>query len=106
MTRPMDDARRCRARSRAGQRCKKAAILGGFVCQTHGGGAEQVKRKAAERLADLIDPDRLLREMARLAYSDLRQCFDVTGNLLPPEAWPESLAPAIAAVKVLKKHLA
>ncbi len=53
----MDDARRCTAKSvRSGQRCKKAAILGGVVCQTHGGGAPQVKRAARERLNDLIDP--------------------------------------------------
>ncbi len=53
----MDDARRCTAKSvRSGQRCKKAAILGGVVCQTHGGGAPQVKKAARERLNDLIDP--------------------------------------------------
>ena len=41
---------------RTKQRCKKAAILGGVVCQTHGGGAPQVKKAARERLNDLIDP--------------------------------------------------
>jgi hypothetical protein len=53
----VDDGRRCRAKShRSGERCKKAAINGGTVCQTHGGGAPQVKAKAAERLAALVDP--------------------------------------------------
>jgi len=58
----MDDSRRCTAKStRSGERCKKPAILGGKVCQTHGGGAPQVKKAAAERLRALQDPalDRL-----------------------------------------------
>ena len=49
--------RRCTAKSqRAGRRCLKAPIQGGTVCETHGGGAPQVKRAAALRLLDLVDP--------------------------------------------------
>jgi hypothetical protein len=48
---------RCSAHSsRTGEQCKRYAIAGGTVCPTHGGSAPQVKRKAAERLAALIDP--------------------------------------------------
>lgn len=71
----------------------------------HGGSAPQVKRKAAERLADLIDPDRALREAARLAYSDIRQLFDERGNLKPVKDWPDGLASAVASVEVVKKNL-
>ena len=50
----MDDDRRCRAHSsQGGERCKKAAILGGTVCATHGGSAPQVRAKADERLRAL-----------------------------------------------------
>ena len=50
----MDDERRCRAHStRSGERCKKAAILGGTVCATHGGSAPQVRARADERLRAL-----------------------------------------------------
>ena len=53
----MDEARRCTARSsRTGRRCKKAAILGGSVCATHGGAAPQVKGSAKARLLALVDP--------------------------------------------------
>lgn len=47
---------RCSATSRAGTRCKRGSIPGGRVCHYHGGAAPQVKQKAAERLAALVDP--------------------------------------------------
>jgi hypothetical protein len=53
---PIDPSRRCTAHNKAGNQCAVAAIKGGSVCRTHGGSAPQVKAKAAERLAILIDP--------------------------------------------------
>lgn len=55
----MDDARRCKAKTSSSgykERCKKPAIMGGTVCQSHGGGAPQVKAKARDRLEALVDP--------------------------------------------------
>ncbi len=53
----MEDRRRCRARlSDGSRRCKKAAILGGTVCASHGGRAPQVRRSARERLDALVEP--------------------------------------------------
>ena len=101
----MDDSRRCKA-VRQGVRCKKAAIRGGFVCATHGGAAPRVKRAAAQRLADLIDPDRALREAARLAYSDIRELFDMQGNLRPITDWPPELAAAVGSVDLVKRNVA
>ena len=47
---------RCTAHSsRTGQPCKRNAIKGGTVCPSHGGGAPQVKAKAAERIEQLLD---------------------------------------------------
>jgi hypothetical protein len=99
------ETRRCTAQSkRAGRRCLKAAILGGTVCTTHGGLAPQVRRKAAERLQDLIDPDRLLREAAKLAFSDISQLLGEQGALLPVSQWPKELRGAVAGVKLTKKN--
>jgi hypothetical protein len=40
----------CKAISKqSGQQCKRKAIPGGTVCRYHGGGAQQVKAKAAVR---------------------------------------------------------
>ena len=38
------------------RRCRKACIPGGAVCNTHGGAAPQVKRRAQLRLLSLVDP--------------------------------------------------
>lgn len=48
--------RRCKARNRRGGQCKRYPIPGGTVCKMHGGAAPQVKRKAALRLQELVDP--------------------------------------------------
>lgn len=99
--------RQCTAHSKqTKKRCLRPPILGGTVCRYHGGGCPQVKRKAAERLADLIDPDRALREMARLAYSDIREVIDAKGGILPIHQWPKELAAAVSSVEVLKRNVA
>ena len=101
---------KCRGKSsRTGLPCKRRAILGGAVCPTHGGSAPQVKAAAAQRvrdmLAEAIDPNRVLREKGRLAYSDIRELFDDAGNVLPIKKWPEDAARAVASVEVVTKNL-
>jgi len=61
-----------------------------------------VRAKANERLADLIDPDRAIREAARLAYSDIGELFDKQGKMLPIYAWPDHIRSAVASVKARK----
>ena len=59
----------CHAKShRSGVQCRKHAINGASVCRTHGGAAPQVKRKAQERLAILVDP--AIEEMGKLLNSE------------------------------------
>lgn len=103
--RPGEPKRQCTAHNRQKKRCKNAPILGGTVCAKHGGKAPQVIRKAQERLEDLIDPNRLLRELVSVVYSDLRDAFDAQGQLRPIHEWPDGLARAVASVKTTKKNL-
>ena len=101
----MNESRRCTATSKgSGERCRKAAILGGTVCRSHGGAAGQVKRKAAQRLLDIVDPDRALREAARLAYSDITELLDGEGRLKPIAEWPEDLRAAVSSFEVTKRN--
>lgn len=97
--------RQCTATNRQGQRCRKPPILGGTVCRNHGGASPQVKRKAAERVLDIIDPDRTLRAAANIAYADIRQLFDEHGNLKAVHNLPDSIAFALASVEVVKKNI-
>jgi len=76
-----------------------------MVCPAHGGRAPQVRRAANERLADLIDPDRALREAAALAYSDIRELYDDKNRLLPIKDWPPHLAAAIGGVEFVRRNV-
>lgn len=107
---PMDGQRQCTAKSKqSGVRCKRRPIVGGFVCAMHGGKTPQVQRKAALRVADMladaIDPNRVLREAGRLAYSDIRELFGPDGNFLPIKQWPDDIARAVSSVEVVKKNV-
>jgi hypothetical protein len=56
-------------------------------------------------LADAIDPNRVLRETGRLAYSDIRELFGPDGNFLPIKQWPDDIARAVSSVEVVKKNV-
>ena len=52
----VDSDRQCTATAKStGERCERAAIKGGDVCHVHGGAAEQVQKKAQERLNEMAD---------------------------------------------------
>lgn len=65
----------CSARNKVGNRCGKRPEPGTNVCRLHGGAAPQVRRKAALRLMELVDPAiaTLAREMTRADKSADRQ---------------------------------
>ena len=47
-----------------------------------------------------IEQDRVLLEIARLAFNDPRKAFDENNALLPIQNWPDEVAAAISAIKV------
>lgn len=47
-----------------------------------------------------VNADTILRELLKLALSDLRKLFDDKGQLLPPDQWPDDAAVAVASVEV------
>jgi hypothetical protein len=53
----LDAGRQCTAMSKqTGARCKRAPIVGGFVCDLHGGKIPAVQKSARERLQEMVDP--------------------------------------------------
>lgn len=64
----------------------------------------QVQAAVIPILADLIDPDRALRELASLAYADPRQLFDEVGNLRPIHSLPPEIAAMVGQFEVIKKN--
>lgn len=46
-----------------------------------------------------IQPSQIVRETGRIAFSNIQQLFDATGEILPIEKWPEDAARAVASYK-------
>mgnify|MGYP001953772418 CR=1 FL=1 len=62
---------------------------------------EKEKRKISERTS--VDQDRVLNELARIGFSDLRKLFTPDGKVKPPEEWDDAAAAAISAIEVVSK---
>jgi phage terminase small subunit len=50
-----------------------------------------------------VTKDRVLDEEAKLAFVDVRKMFDVDGEFLPPQYWPEEIARAVNGLDVIKR---
>jgi len=90
----------------------QAAIRAGYSKSTAGViASENLKKpyiqeaiaKAVENRArrTLITQDRVLKELARLAFFDVRQLYDESGNLIPVHQLPEEVAAAIGGLDVV-----
>jgi phage terminase small subunit len=63
-----------------------------------------VQERQAKRLGKLdITADRVLAELARIGFSDIREWFDETGRLKPLGDLGDNAARALASVKVLRE---
>lgn len=47
---------------------------------------------------------RVLHELARIGFSDIRNAFSPNGNLLPPEEWDDDFAASVASVEVVSRN--
>lgn len=82
---PLDDSRRCTAKSKqSGERCKRAAIVGGTVCAMHGGKSPVVAAAAERRVVE-------------------QQARRVLGAVWDPDAAP--VTDPIAALRALSGRL-
>lgn len=53
----------------------------------------------------MIDPDRALREAARLAYADIRELYTADGKLKPIKDWPDDLAASIGGIEFVRRNV-
>lgn len=83
----------CTAHTKAGAACRRAAIVGGRVCWTHGGATRAAQRKARERVAA---------EKARTTVTRLRE----KGVLIPVTDPYEALCLLAAETVEFKDQLA
>lgn len=47
-----------------------------------------------------VNSETVLRELLKIATSDVRRLFDSKGALLPPEKWPDDVASAVSSVEI------
>lgn len=59
---------------------------------------QALMKERAERTQ--VTGDRVIHEVARLAFADLRTLFDARGILLPVADWPDDIARAVASIEV------
>lgn len=48
---------------------------------------------------------RVLEEMRRLGFSDMRKAFDANGNLKRPEDWDDDFAAAVSSIEVVTRSI-
>lgn len=65
---------------------------------------QALDRAMEERLRKIgVRADRVLSEIARVAFSDLRKLYNEDGSLMLPHEWPEEAAGAVAGVEVTEE---
>lgn len=83
---------RCTATNRQGNRCEQPPVHGATVCRFHGGNAPQVRRKAALRLMELVDPaiTTLAREMVN-QHASAGERIRAAENVLDRAGYPRKV---------------
>ena len=88
------------------QNATQAAIRAGFSKKTAKSQASQllahsaIKKIIEQKLQKFdITAERVLEELGRLAFSDLRQLYNSEGHIKPQSEWPEDIARAVAGVE-------
>lgn len=99
------DLNATQAAIRAGYSPKTAHVIGPRLLGNVAVSAA-IQEGQAKRLKKLdITAERVLSEMATIAFSDIRNVFDDRGNLRLVNELPDDVAPAIASVEVARERV-
>ena len=63
------------------------------------------ERRLAIQEATHVTQERIIKEIAALAFSDMRAMFAPDGSLLPVHSLPDSIAAAVSSIKVVTKRV-
>lgn len=66
---------------------------------------ETIEAKATERaIAQLgITKERVLTELGRIGFSDIRKAFTPSGHILSPDEWDDDFAASVAGIEVVSR---
>jgi len=100
------DCNATQAAIRAGYRANSAEVQGPRLLGNMRIAAA-VQEKAAKKLERVgLTGDKVLRELARVGFSDVRHLFTPDGAVVPLHALPEDVSASIASVEVVLKNAA
>lgn len=94
------DLNATQAAIRAGYSAKTARVTAqGLLTKPHV--EERLRVLMTERATRTqVTADRVISEVARIGFADIRSLFSADGSLLPVSEWPEGIAAAVASVEV------
>jgi phage terminase small subunit len=97
-----------------GKTADEAYQLAGFKPNRGNAARLNANESIRERLAEIqgkgalkaeATVERVLKELSRIGFSDLRRVFDTNGRLLRPEEWDDDTAAAVASVEVVTRSI-
>ncbi|MCO5962347.1 MULTISPECIES: terminase small subunit [Sinorhizobium] len=103
------------AQARAkGNTADEAYVAAGFKANRGNAARLNANESIQERVAEIqgkgalkaeATVERVLKELSRIGFSDLRRVFDANGRLLRPEEWDDDTAAAVASVEVVTRNI-
>lgn len=94
------DLNATQAAIRAGYSAKRASELGYQLLQKPTVQAEIKHQMAARTVRTKIDQDSVVRERAKIGFSDIRKMFDADGQPIPVHKLGDDIAAAISSVEI------
>jgi len=97
------DLNATKAATRAGYSEKTAYSVGHELLKKPEIAAALAEAQDAAQKRTGVTTDRVLRELARIGFSDIRKAFTESGHLLNPQDWDDETAASIASIKVITR---
>lgn len=99
------DLNATQAAIRAGYSAKTAQWIGPqLIGKTHVSRAIQEAMDTRSTKIE-VTADRVLQELAKISFSDIRKLFDSEGRLLPVHMLPDGIAESVASVEVVTSRI-